>query len=1197
MRLTILAPALAFGLAATAALAGQTTPNRSPQGSPGLEVREEWRRNVYGEDIGKAGLYVVDLDADGDVETVATGSARGGFWYVVSLDGDGYSQEWVSDEYRFPISSLRVVQADGDPQLEVVVLAGSRLTVYDGATKQVQTSWDGPWFILAPWRAFEVVDVDGDNALEVVSCTFFSTSALYVHDLGSGALEYQAPGVGCEDLAVGNVDNDPAVEIVLARQDMSGLVVDGSTHVVEWSNPAGFGRFVRLGDLDSDGRQEIVAADDNAGDPITIHDAELHALAGTVSVPYPMTVTALSVLDVEGDGLLEILYGDHDTLHVFDGQTQTLKWVASNPPWGAFSSPASNFTSIVVGNTDGDAARELLWGSGTGSSGPDFLAVFDTVTRVHEWQNLAFEGPFLGLAHGDIDGDGDPELLYASSKSDNGYGNGMWFVHDARTKRLEHVGTTPDGYIHRVVTGNVDGDPQQEVFVPADTSFFGAFVVCYDGASHAEQWRSASIGEGHVIASLQLGNVDGDAGQELVVSTRRDTSGSPGLSIYVLDAASGVLEWQSPILVFGGSMPYLRVGQVDGEPNVEIVVGESGGQVFVIDGMTHVIDDLGDLDVTGLDLHDRNGDGVNEIIIGTLAGNLRVVSTTGTIVETIGTYGGKLDGLRVLDVTGDGRADYVFCVGDEVIIRDGVTGTARWTSGLLRQQGDEVVGAEDSLLVADIDEDGRREILVNIGDIGLRLFEIVPQHDVSLTVNDAPDPVLVGDNVTYSWTVHNLTSLDASGVQLTVALPAAATFVSSTPGPPTCFASPGSVSCALGALPGGSSTLVSVVATVQATGQPQSTGTVSAAVLDLDPSNNTATATTTVTSTVEANLALSMDDGAGVVGPLSTRLYEIKLTNLGPWPVPGVTLNDTLPPTLLDATFTPTVGSYDPASGIWSGLDLGAGQVATLWLSATVSASASGALVNSAAVAPPAGVTDPLLANNTADDTDLVVSGLVELTHGASAMASVNGAGEHYYRLRQQPFSSYEVILDGVSGDLGSGVNPVRLERLGANLSILAEGISTGLGPSRSLRWENTDSAPRDGEAIRVRSADCTTNCGADDVFRIRAYDTTCDLVRFNNSGGQVTIVLIQNTGRDSVNGSVRFWSGTGALLATASFANVPARGMYTLVTPSIPDLAGVGGSLTVTSDAPYGTLVGKAVAVEPATGFTFDTPMRARPR
>ena len=38
-------------------------------------------------------------------------------------------------------------------------------------------------------------------------------------------------------------------------------------------------------------------------------------------------------------------------------------------------------------------------------------------------------------------------------------------------------------------------------------------------------------------------------------------------------------------------------------------------------------------------------------------------------------------------------------------------------------------------------------------------------------------------------------------------------------------------------------------------------------------------------------------------------------------------------------------------------------------------------------------------------------------------------------------------------------------------------------------------------------------------------------------------------------------------------------------------------GALTVTHDGPYGSLVGKAVALEPATGFSFDTPMRYRPR
>ena len=36
---------------------------------------------------------------------------------------------------------------------------------------------------------------------------------------------------------------------------------------------------------------------------------------------------------------------------------------------------------------------------------------------------------------------------------------------------------------------------------------------------------------------------------------------------------------------------------------------------------------------------------------------------------------------------------------------------------------------------------------------------------------------------------------------------------------------------------------------------------------------------------------------------------------------------------------------------------------------------------------------------------------------------------------------------------------------------------------------------------------------------------------------------------------------------------------------------------LTVAHDAPYGRLVGKAVAIEPSTGFAFDTPVEPRPR
>ena len=36
---------------------------------------------------------------------------------------------------------------------------------------------------------------------------------------------------------------------------------------------------------------------------------------------------------------------------------------------------------------------------------------------------------------------------------------------------------------------------------------------------------------------------------------------------------------------------------------------------------------------------------------------------------------------------------------------------------------------------------------------------------------------------------------------------------------------------------------------------------------------------------------------------------------------------------------------------------------------------------------------------------------------------------------------------------------------------------------------------------------------------------------------------------------------------------------------------------MTISNDGSYSDLVGKAVSIEPATGFAFDTPMSPRPR
>ncbi|HET9315666.1 MAG TPA: hypothetical protein VFQ51_08755, partial [Vicinamibacteria bacterium] len=132
-----------------------------------------------------------------------------------------------------------------------------------------------------------------------------------------------------------------------------------------------------------------------------------------------------------------------------------------------------------------------------------------------------------------------------------------------------------------------------------------------------------------------------------------------------------------------------------------------------------------------------------------------------------------------------------------------------------------------------------------------------------------------------------------------------------------------------------------------------------------------------------------------------------------------------------------------------------------------------------------------------------------------------------------------------------------------------------------------------DGQWVRVRSGSCTTDCGPDDVYRIRAYDSTYAVPRFNNSGTQVTVLIIQNPGPEPVDLTVHFWSPTGALLASYSPASAVApKALLVLTTSTVPGAAGQSGAMTVSHTAGYGGLAGKTVALEPATGFSFDTPM-----
>jgi hypothetical protein len=137
-------------------------------------------------------------------------------------------------------------------------------------------------------------------------------------------------------------------------------------------------------------------------------------------------------------------------------------------------------------------------------------------------------------------------------------------------------------------------------------------------------------------------------------------------------------------------------------------------------------------------------------------------------------------------------------------------------------------------------------------------------------------------------------------------------------------------------------------------------------------------------------------------------------------------------------------------------------------------------------------------ATGTISDDDAPALAGLELAHGMSLTRDLLGGGPDTYRLAQAGRASYEVMVDASSGD----ISPVALERLAADQStVLQPSAAVGAGTARTLRWQNTSAGTITNQPIRVRSGGCTTGCGPDDTYRVRAWETTYSIPRFNNAG------------------------------------------------------------------------------------------------
>lgn len=131
--------------------------------------------------------------------------------------------------------------------------------------------------------------------------------------------------------------------------------------------------------------------------------------------------------------------------------------------------------------------------------------------------------------------------------------------------------------------------------------------------------------------------------------------------------------------------------------------------------------------------------------------------------------------------------------------------------------------------------------------------------DLAIAKTDSPDPVTVGNNLTYTLTATNNGPSDATGVTLSDQLPGGVSFVSATTG---CSydSSAREVTCTVGALASASEQTMTIEVNPTTAGTITNTASIAGADGDPDATNNSASASTTVQPPMTGAVSVAVAD-------------------------------------------------------------------------------------------------------------------------------------------------------------------------------------------------------------------------------------------------------------------------------------------------------------------------------------------------
>jgi len=583
-------------------------------------------------------------------------------------------------------------------------------------------------------QAIALGDVDGDGDVDMFAANL-DGSMLSLND-GTGVFTpvQQRYSASSHDVVLADLDGDGDLDLFFANQGQNSLYINygKGSFVASTALPPDSDRTegVDAADLDGDGDLDLVLANAGAPNRIYINDGK-HAFKDESSQRLPTegpdaTQRVLPV-DVDGDGDLDLVLANFMTqnrLYLNNG-----KGVFQDVTTTALPKYIDPTTEVVAGDVDGDGDLDLVFGQAIYGN----LQVPATKLYLNNGKGQFTDvtaarlpvsgGDAWSLAFGDVDGDGDLDLVLANSAvrpttPSDPFANraNLLFLNDGKGKFTDaSKGRLPEA-LHQstaVVLADLDGDRTLDLVFGNDTAPNQLYLGRGDG-SFADATGNAIAGTPPVAFVEDL---DGDGAPDLI-TTQRAGPAAP-FRLFLNDGKASFAEATRTGPPFDqATYRQMLFLDADGDGDTDILTVRSGkltlllnsGNAVFVDAPTQVPQLSPQYEPVVLVPLDLEKDGDIDVFYGSL-NDSRVLVNDGKGKFTDGTSGRfpastqlYAVGVVAADVDGDGDQDLAGFAPAKVFLNDG-KGRFSELKGALP------ANLDGDLFAGDFDRDGDPDLL------------------------------------------------------------------------------------------------------------------------------------------------------------------------------------------------------------------------------------------------------------------------------------------------------------------------------------------------------------------------------------------------------------------------------------------------------------------------------------------------------